>query len=350
MFQKFLKNLAVKMQMISNNHLIKKIFNFKRNITQTIAELKSKNFSFSEYKKFSISYLTVFLFFTFIIFEGKGDSAKLKVSTIFAEYLVANTNYKLWNKIDGKKKNYQFINKDIYQKCISNMRTSGCFGFRKTIAESYAKNFSFDDVDTDKDGKASVWEIRDRFYNQESSKINNKKFKWDYKLIDETLKSENLQKKVDAYMNYLNTHYTTRKHTDLGMVTTERVEQDLNGDFVVSKDDLKKYFIIYDSVFESFNFKNGKPYKEKIAKKWSEDAKIWNKNASEANRKSQRSTSNNRRLSDSSEKTAIVRGLPMPCSAVAQFAIKNANLCARGATGQCNHARYLKNVYVNQCR
>jgi hypothetical protein len=350
MFQKFFKNLAVKMQMILNNNLIKKILNFKINIVQTITELKSKNFSLSEYKKISLSYLAVFLFFTFIIYGVREDSAKLKVSTIFAEYLVASSNYQLYNKKDGKKKNYQFIDKDIYQKCISNMRSRGCYGFYKTIAKSYAKNFSFDDVDTDKDEKASVWEIRDRFYHQESSKINNKKLKWNYKLIHKTLKSENLQKKVDAYMNYLNVIFTTRKHTDLGMVTTERVEEDLNGDFVVSKDDLKKYFIIYDNVFESFNFKNGKPYKEKIEKKWREDAKTWNINASVANKKSRRSTSNNRSLSDSSEKIAVVKGIPMPCSAVAQFAIKNANMCSRGATSQCNHAQYLKNVYINQCR
>ncbi|MDB3872823.1 hypothetical protein N9317_02065 [Pelagibacteraceae bacterium] len=347
---KIIKNISEKIQMILKNKLVKQFLNFKKNITQTIIELKSKNFSFSGYKKFSLSYLTVFLFLTFIITGEKEDPAKLKVSTVFAEYLVANSNYELYNKVDGKKKDYQFINKDIYQKCISNMEAGGCNGFDKTIGKSYAQNFSFDAVDTDKDGRASIWEIRNRFYHQESDKINNKKFKWDYKLIDEALESQNLQKKVDAYMSYLKANYTTRKHTKFGMETTKRVEKDLDGDFVVSKQDLKKYFIIYDSVFESFNFKNGEPNRAKIAKRWRRSAKYWNKSASEVKRKSRRASNNNRRSTGSSEKTAMVKGRPMPCSMVAQFAEVNANMCFKGATGQCSHAQYLRNVYNGQCR
>jgi hypothetical protein len=347
---KIIKNISEKIQMILKNKLVKQFLSFKKNITQTIIELKSKNFSFSEYKKFSLSYLAVFLFLTFIITGEKEDPAKLKVSTVFAEYLVASSNYELYNKVDGKKKDYQFIAKDIYQNCISYIKEVGCYGFDKTIGKSYLQNFSFDDVDTDKDGRASIWEIRNRFYHQESDKINNKKFKWDYKLIDEALESQNLQKKVDAYMSYLKANYTTRKHTKFGMETTKRVEKDLDGDFVVSKQDLKKYFIIYDSVFESFSFDNGVLNKAKIAETWRKDARYWNKNASEEKRKSRRATSNNRRSSGSSEKTAMVKGRPMPCSMVAQFAEVNANMCFKGATGQCSHAQYLRNVYNGQCR
>lgn len=347
---KIIKNISEKIQIILKNNLVKQFLNFKKNITQTIIELKSKNFSFSGYKKFSLSYLAVFLFLTFLITGEKEDPAKLRVSTVFAEYLVASSNYELYNKVDGKKKDYQFIAKDIYQKCISNMKASGCYGFHKTIGKSYAQNFSFDDVDTDKDGRASIWEIRNRFYHQESDKINNKKFKWDYKLMDEALESQNLQKKVDAVMNYNKALFTSRKHTKFGMETTKRVEEDLDGDFVVSKQDLKKHFIISDNVFESFNFDNGKLNKAKIAESWRGDAKYWNKSASEEKRKSRRATSNNRRSSGSSEKTAMVKGRPMPCSMVAQFAEVNANMCFKGATGQCSHAQYLRNVYNGQCR
>lgn len=43
--KKIIKNISEKIQMILKNNLVKQFLNFKKNITQTIIELKSKNFS-----------------------------------------------------------------------------------------------------------------------------------------------------------------------------------------------------------------------------------------------------------------------------------------------------------------
>jgi len=115
--------------------------NFSENISNTISELKDKNYNFSNYKKFSLSYLLILiLVFSFLI---PGESSKV-TTNINTNKITTKTN-----KISSSKK--VVIKKTLQDKANDALRLSRkCKSlvpkfYQKTINRTYYNNIEFAD-------------------------------------------------------------------------------------------------------------------------------------------------------------------------------------------------------------
>ena len=123
-----------------------KIFQFKKNIELTISEIKKKDFSFSESKKFSLIYVgAVFLFLS--LFTGGSAKNYIEVEALVCKNDSGKTVYKVerdkitaigvYSKFTGMNKNLAKGKKELIYQLTSNDNT----GFSYTSYNSvYKKN------------------------------------------------------------------------------------------------------------------------------------------------------------------------------------------------------------------
>lgn len=123
-----------------------KIFQFKKNIELTISEIKKKDFSLSESKKFSLIYVgTVFLVLS--LFSGGSAKNYIEIEALVCKNDTGKTVYKVerdkitaigvYSKFTGMNKNLAKGNKELVYQLTSNDN----FGFSYTSYNSvYKKN------------------------------------------------------------------------------------------------------------------------------------------------------------------------------------------------------------------
>ena len=123
-----------------------KIFQFKKNIELTISEIKKKDFSLSESKKFSLIYVGA-VFLVLSLFSGGSTKNYIEIEALVCKNDTGKTVYKVerdkitaigvYSKFTGMNKNLAKGNKELVYQLTSNDN----FGFSYTSYNSvYKKN------------------------------------------------------------------------------------------------------------------------------------------------------------------------------------------------------------------
>lgn len=289
-----LKKFKINIPDISKIFIIFKsnFFNFGDNAKTFINEIKSKNYSFSPSKKFVAIYFSFFCLTFVLILNStiKDSKEKIQISYEVADLLITSFNESVWFRENSKRQNYNFIDKKDYNFCIQNEKIAEkfkykhCTGLRKYIGNKNLKNFTFVKLDKNNDNKISRDELQKQLINHSSKFINNSKIKTDPKDLLKLKSNRYFLEYIEALDKYNKKNY--RKYINGNINFTSINQQDLNRNFVVTKEEIKTYQFYNDIMPMAEFIKNNQLPKATIGtlisykKSWEKNTEIFNKRKS----------------------------------------------------------------------
>ena len=332
-----LKNFAINTPDISKIFLIFKsnFFNFGSNFKTFIGEIKKKDFSFSSPKKFVAIYFSFFFLILALIFNSaiKDSKEKILMSYEVADLLITSFNENVWFRENSKRRNYNFIDKKNYNFCIEEGKIAKkfyykhCAGLRDYIGNNNIKKFTFAKLDKNKDNKISRDELQKQLISHSSSFINNPKIKTNPKDLLKLKSNQYFLDYIEALDKYNKKNYRRYNNGNINFGSIH--QNDLNRDFVVTKEEIKTYQF-YKTIMPMAQFVKNNQLPKTTINTLISYKKSWEKSAERLNNRKSRS---NRYRSNRTNKRWSNNNIPMNADqrlvVQAEKMYRRASLCYR---------------------